>query len=461
MRVQEVLGQNGKMTNLRTDRKYLNEKAECMPAGELRKLQLERLKNLFNRARKGCLFYGNFLEERKVQNVQIRNLDDIQKLPMMSKKEARIAYPDKLLLVPNETIKQIHGSSGTTGKPTLIFATTKDIKLWAERNGRNFWAIGLRPGEYFLKIGGYGLATGAFGYHYGAQFINLCVIPTGLGRAQQKIELMEDLKVAGIGGSPTFMAYMAQLAAEQGMNFHEKPYPRVALFGGQPTAASTRNKLESLFGLEAYDEYGITELLGPGIACECATKEGMHVWSDHILVECVDPKTGEWVPDGEEGELVWTFLVSEAVAVIRYRSGDLSRIISEPCSCGRTHVRILNIKGRIDDGVSIGGFTVFPSQVEEVLFGFSESGSNFRCIVDSDERGLDRLTIDLEVNDRGLLNDNKKSVDLTNRLREKFQSVLGVTPKQINFVEPYSLPTATDDQSKTGNMRMVDGRKWD
>jgi phenylacetate-CoA ligase len=447
---------------LMTGKKYLDEKLECMSRGELRKLQLERLKDLFHRARKKCGFYKEFLEEHGAQNVQIKGLEDIQKIPLMSKKDSRQAYPDKLLLVPRERIKQIHGSSGTTGKSTLVFATPKDMTLWAERNGRTFWAVGFRPGDYFLKVGGYGLAAGAFGFHYGAQYIKVCVIPTGIGKAQQKIELMEDLKVAGIGGSPTFMAYMAQLAAEKGMKFHEKPYPRIALFGGQPTSTSTRNKLESLFGLNAYDEYGMTELLGPGMACECERREGMHVWSDHIFVECINPKTGEWVREGEEGELVWTFLASEAAAVIRYQSGDLSRIISEPCGCGRTHVRIASVKGRIDDGVSIGGFTVFPSQVEEVLFGFKEAGSNFRCIVDSDEKGLDRLAVDLEVSERSLLDDEKKKADLTIRLKDRLQDVLGVTPRQINFVEPYSLPTdATGDQSKTGNIRMIDKRKWD
>lgn len=441
--------------------KYLNEEMECMPQDELRKLQMKRLKDLLKRGRTKCTFYREFLEEHRAQNVVLKDLEDIQKLPFLSKKESRKAYPDKLLMVPPEEIKQVHGSSGTTGKSTLIFATPKDIEMWGERNGRNFWAIGLRPGERFLKIGGYGLATGAFGYHYGAQYIKLCVIPTGLGRANQKLDLMEDLQCAGIGGSPTFMAYMAQLSLERGMKFDQKPYPRVALFGGQPTATATRNKLETLFGLRAYDEYGMTELLGPGMCSECERKDGMHVWSDHIFVECIDPKTGQWVKEGQEGELVWTFLVSEAVPIIRYRSGDLSRLISEPCGCGRTHVRVASIKGRIDDGVSIGGFTVFPSQVEEILFSYPEAGSNFRCIIDSDEKGLDRLTIDLEVSDRAFLEDEKKKTKLTRRLKDRMQNVLGVTPKQINYVEPYSLPTASDDQAKTGNIRMVDRRKMD
>jgi len=257
------------------------------------------------------------------------------------------------------------------------------------------------------------------------------------------------------------MAYMAQLSEERGMSFNKKPYPRVALFGGQPTASATRNKLESFFGLTAYDEYGMTELLGPGMCCECERKDGMHVWSDHILVECIDPKTGQWAKEGEEGELVWTFLVSEAVAVIRYRSGDLSRLYYETCGCGRTHVRVASIKGRIDDGVSIGGFNIFPSQVEEILFGYPEAGTNFRCIIDADEKGLDRLTIDLEVSDRAFLDDEKKKADLTKRIKDQMQNVLGVTPKQINCVEPYSLPTASDDQGKTGNIRMVDRRKMD
>lgn len=441
--------------------KYLNEKAECMPREELHKLQLRRLKVAFKRAREKCSFYRDFLEAHRAQDVQIKSLEDIQKLPLLSKKEGRQAYPDKLLCVGREQIRQVHGSSGTTGKPTLIFATEKDIALWAERNGRNFWAIGLRPGDSFMNTGGYGLATGGFGYHLGAQYMGLCIIPTGLGQAQKKLELIEDLKITAIGGSPSFMAYMGQLAVASGMNFHERPYPKVAIFGGEPSAKSTREKMELYFALTGYDEYGMTELLGPGMACECERRDGMHVWSDHILVECIDPKTGEWVPEGEEGELVWTFLVSEAVAMVRYRSSDLSRLILEPCPCGRTHVRVANVKGRVDDGVSIGSFIIFPSQVEEVLFKFKEAGSNFRCTVESDEKGLDRLTVDLEVNDKNLLEDEKKKADFTKRLRETFKLDLGVTPKIINLVELYTLPTASDEQSKTGTIRIVDKRKWD
>jgi phenylacetate-CoA ligase len=252
---------------------------------------------------------------------------------------------------------------------------------------------------------------------------------------------------------------MAQLAYEKGYKFYEKPYPKIALFGGQPTPKSTRDKVEKSFGLTAYDEFGMTELLGPGMACECEKREGMHVWSDQIYVECIDPKTGERVPEGKEGELVWTFLVSEAMVVIRYRSGDLSRIISEPCACGRTSVRIANIKGRVDAGMSIGGYVIFPSTVEDVLFKFKESGSNFQCIVDSDQRGLDRLTLNLEASDRSILSDETKKADFIKRLTESVQSYLGVTPKVINLVEPDSLPVAKDDQSKTSNIRMIDKRK--
>lgn len=432
-----------------------------MPREELKNLQLRRSKALFRRAREKCPFYLEFLEENNAQNVEIRSLEDIQKLPLMGKKEACSAYPDKLCLVGPMERAQVHGSSGTTGKSTLTFATKRDMQMWAERNGRNMWAIGLRPGDTFMRIGGYGLATGGFGFHYGAAYIGATVIPTGVGQALQKLDLIEDLKVTCIGDGPSFMAYMAQLAFERGYKFDEKPYPKIALFGGQPTPNSTRDKIESCFGCTAYDEYGMTELLGPGMACECERREGMHVWADHILVECIDPKTGDWVSEGKEGELVWTFLTSEAMVAIRCRSGDLSRIISEPCSCGRTSVRIANIKGRVDAGVSIGGYVIFPSTVEDVLFKFKEVGTNFRCIVDTDHKGLDRLTIDLEVSDKTLLSDQAKKASFVKQLTENVKSYLGVSPKEINLVETNSLPVATDDQSKTTTIRIVDRRKKD
>jgi phenylacetate-CoA ligase len=439
--------------------RYLNQRAECLSAGALKKLQLTKAVDLFKRARKKSPFYRDFLEEHGAHNTQIKSLEDLQKIPIMGKEQARQAYPDKLCMVGPKERAQVHGSSGTTGKSTLTFATRKDMELWAERNGRNMWSIGLRPGDSFMRVGGYGLATGGFGFHYGAAYIGATVVPTGVGQALQKLDLIEDLKVTCLGDGPSFLAYMAQLAHERDYRFDEKPYPKIVLFGGQPTPQTTRKKIEEYFGCKAYDEYGLTELLGPGMACECQSREGLHVWSDHILVEVVDPRTGEWVPRGEEGELVWTFLVSEAMAIIRYRSGDLSRIIPEPCSCGRTGVRIANVKGRVDAGVSIGGYVIFPSTIEDVLFRCKEVGSNFQCIVDTDPRGLDRLTINLEVSDRSILADERGRADLSRRVMEDVKSYLGVTPKELNLVEPDSLPVAKDDQSKTTNIRIVDRRK--
>jgi phenylacetate-CoA ligase len=454
----EVLSKKRRRMENVGGKKYLDEKSECMPREALQRLQLERFKDLLRRARKNCAFYRDFIEEHGAQNVQIKSLDDIQKIPLMSKKESRQAYPDKLVIVGKEKLKQVHGTSGKTGKRTLTFTTERDLELWAQRSARNFWGIGFRPGDR-IQSGGYGFASGGFGYQCGAQHMGICVIPMGVGKAAQKIEMIDDLRVKGIGGGPSFLAYMGQVALESGMNFPEKPYPKLALFGGEPTPKSTRDKIESLFGVRAYDEYGMTELLGPGMAAECEMREGLHAWTDHVFVECIDPKTGERVPDGEFGELVWTFLVSEAMAIIRYRSGDLSRIISEPCACGRSHVRIANITGRVDDGVSIGGWTVWPSQVEDVLFRFKEAGSNFQCIVDYDERGLDRLVINLEVSDSSFLHDEKNRDSFIQRLRDNIKSVLGVTPKGINLVEPDTLPKATDEQLKTSGIRIIDKRK--
>ncbi len=259
----------------------------------------------------------------------------------------------------------MHSTSGTTGKPTPIWVTRRDMDAWAQRNARSMWMVGLRPSDLLQNCFGYGLPT-SIGLQYGAQQAGIGVVPAGIGRHELLVDLIVDLGVTAICTTPSYALYLADKALERGIDLARDSRLRIGLFGAEPWPESGRERLSAALGVDAFNEYGMGEFLGPGMACECPVKEGMHVWSDHLLVECVDPVTCEPVADGEPGELVWTSLTSDSMAMIRYRSHDISSLSWEPCACGRTHPRIGRITGRSDDALSIGGLVVFPSQIEEV-----------------------------------------------------------------------------------------------
>ena len=325
-------------------------------------------------------------------------LDDIRRLPFIDKTTLRDHYPDNLRTCGLDNIIEVHSTSGTTGKPTPIWVSRHDMDLWLERNARTMWMIGLRPGDLLQNMFGYGLPT-SIGLQYGAQHAGIGVVPAGIGRQELLIDLIIDLGVTAICTTPSYGLYLADKAKERGIDLATDSRLRIGLFGAEPWPESGRERLAAALGVDAFNEYGMGEFLGPGMACECPVKEGMHVWSDHLLVECIDPVTCEPVADGAPGELVWTSLTSDSMAMIRYRSHDISSLSWAPCACGRTHPKIGRITGRSDDALSIGGLVVFPSQIEEVLVRYDEFGSNF-CMVVENVNNLDRLTLQVEI--RGL-----------------------------------------------------------
>jgi phenylacetate-CoA ligase len=343
--------------------------AETLAPGALRALQLERLQGAVAAACDGSTVYRDLCRVAGVEPADVRTLDDVRLLPFIDKHTLRDTYPAGLRICGLETIIEVHSTSGTTGKPTPIWATQHEMDAWALRNARTVWMVGLRPHDLLQNCFGYGLPT-SVGLQYGAQRAGVGVVPAGIGRQELLIDLIMDLGVTAICTTPSYGLYLADKARERGIDLARDSKLRIGLFGAEPWPESGRDRLTEAMGVDPFNEYGMGEFLGPGMAAECPAKNGMHVWSDHLLVECIDPETCAPVPDGAAGELVWTSLTSDSTAMIRYRSHDISSLTWEPCPCGRTHPRIGRITGRSDDALSVGGLVVFPSQIEEVLLRF-------------------------------------------------------------------------------------------
>src|SRR5437764_5736470 len=436
------------------DRKYFNDEMETLPKEKLNAIQLQRLQAIIERAYTQNKFYRHLYDEAGVKPSDVKSLEDIRKLPFLEKKTVRAAYPYGMAFKkPNDPggPVEVHATSGTTGKSVPVFATKKDIDYWSDLNARELWMTGMRPGDILMNCYGYGLATGGFGFHYGAIAMDAMAIPMGSDARQYErmIDFIVDFGVTAICMTPSVGLYVGGKAHERGIDFKDTNL-KIGLFGAEPWPWETRLKLEKLFNITAYDEYGMTEFLGPGMTCECEIRDGMHAWADAFLVECIDPDTGEWVEEGKDGELDWTWLTADGTAMIRYRSRDLSRVWwEERCACGRTHPKIGSIKGRTDDAVSIRGLIVFPSQVEAALVKFPETGANFRIIVDR-RNDLDTFDLKVEVKDAAILEHADAVKVLQHQMAEAVKSVTGNTP-HVELVPADSLPRATGGESKTAS----------
>jgi len=441
------------------ERRFFNEEIETLPKDNLKALQLERLQAIVARAYHQNSFYRALYDQAGVKPSDIRRLEDIRKLPFLEKKTVRTAYPYGMALAAPGEALEVHATSGTTGKSVPVFATKKDIESWAELNARELWMTGVRPGDILLDCYGYGLPTGGFGFHYGAMAMNVMTIPMGSDARQHDriIDFIFDFGVTAMCMTPSVGIYVGSKARERDVDFSTSRL-KIGLFGAEPWPWETRQRLQELFNITAYDEFGMTEMLGPGMSCECEVRDGMHAWADAFLVECIDPETGEPLEEGEDGELVWTWLAADGTAMIRYRSRDLSRTWwEERCPCGRTHPKIGAIRGRSDDAVSIRGLIVFPSQIEAALLRFPETGTNFRIIVDKRD-GLDTFDLKVEVKDDAILDHEERVATLRHAMAEAVKAVTGNTP-HVELVPADSLPRASGGESKTASARVEDRRK--
>jgi len=429
---------------------YLNSEIETIKQSELRNLQMSRLKKALEAA-SSTPYYSRLFRENKVDISAIKTIEHIKDLPFTTKNDLRLSYPDGMVAVDKSEIVRMHASSGTTGKSTVIFYTSKDLNSWTEQVARAVYSTGVTRNDVFQNMMGYGLFTGGLGLHYGAERVGCIVIPTSTGNSLKQIQMMQDFNTTAIHITPSYALHLVEVIHEQGINPHDLSVKK-AFLGAEPYSDATKIKLEQLWGVDAYNMYGLSEMNGPGVASDCIKKAGMHLAEDYYIAEIIDPETGEQLEDGEEGELVLTHINREAMPIIRYRTRDLTRIIPEICECGRTHRRIERIKGRTDDMMIIGGVNVFPSQIESVLMNIPEVGNNY-VIVLSREEGLDRMHIKVELYSKMFQGDLKVLQNLNKSIVEKLRSIIIINPI-IEFMEPGSLPPS---QGKA--KRVIDNRE--
>ncbi|WP_339102683.1 phenylacetate--CoA ligase PaaK [Haloterrigena salinisoli] len=412
---------------------------------ELRELQSERLRETVAYAYENVPFYRVALDEAGVAPSNIEQIDDVRMLPFTTKEDFRDEYPDGLFAVDDADVRRIHASSGTTGKPKIVAYTEDDLELWDEVMARSMDAAGLEPGETFQNAYGYGLFTGGLGFHGGAEAFGATVIPASGGNTQRQVELARDLESDAIGCTPSYALYFAETAAEMGVDPHELPLSTV-LYGAEPCTEPMRAEIEERLDATGIENYGLSELIGPGVAVECReAQNGMHIWEDHFYPEVVDPRTGEVLPEGEEGELVLTSLTKGALPVLRYRTGDLTTLTTDECECGRTMVRMDGVTGRADDLIIVRGVNLYPSQIEAVVLEFEAVAPYYRIDLDREDT-LDTLELTIELAD-DFDGDRDR---LRGEILERLQNALSFTPDELELVEYGTL-----ERTEVGKVKRV------
>lgn len=373
---------------------YFERAAETLPREAMVKLQLRRLRASLKNARDHVALHRTRMQAARVKPEDIRTLEDVARLPFTVKTDLRDHYPFGLFARPREQLLRVHASSGTTGKPTVVGYTLKDLDLWASLMARTLACGGVRPGDIVHNALGYGLFTGGLGFHYGAERLGATVVPISGGMTERQVVLLKDFGARVLCATPSYALNIAEVAERDGVDLRKSAL-EIAMCGAEPWSDAMRRELQVRLGVRAYDNYGLSEIMGPGVAVECEAQDGLHVWEDHFLFEIVDPETGAPVPDGQAGELVITTLSKEALPMIRYRSRDITSIDRRRCACGRTHARIRRLTGRSDDMLIIRGVNVYPSQVESVLVGLPDIAPHYQLVVE--RRGAqDALTVEVE-----------------------------------------------------------------
>ena len=429
-----------------------NDEFETLPREAIESLQLKRLQQTVERVCATVPFYREAFKKIGVKPDQIKSLKDLQRLPFTLKQDMRDNYPYGLFAVPLEQIVRIHASSGTTGKPTVVGYTRRDIETWTELMARSFVAAGAHKGDVIHNAYGYGLFTGGLGAHYGAERLGASVIPMSGGNTKKQLMIMQDFGSTVLTCTPSYSLFLAEVAAEEGIDIRNLKL-KVGILGAEPWSEKMRQEIEEKLNIKAIDIYGLSEILGPGVAIECLeAQNGLHIWEDHFIPEIINPDTGEVMAVGEKGELVITTITKEGIPLIRYRTRDITRLIKEPCICGRTHARIERLSGRSDDMLIIRGVNVFPSQIESVLFNIEGVEPHYQLIVER-EGNLDTLEVQVEVNEQTFSDEIKILQELSGKIRKDIKDLLGVTCK-VRLVEPKSI-TRSEGKAK----RVIDNRK--
>jgi len=434
-----------------SDSKYWNEKIETMPIVELRKHQLKKLKEQVKHCFENSKFYRQKFDNAGLKPESIKTLDDIQKIPFTVKNDLRDNYPFGMLSVKPTDIVEIHASSGTTGNPIIGAYTKNDVDVWQELMARSIYTTGGRKEDVIHIAYGYGLFTGGLGFHYGAQKIGTMIVPVSGGMTQRQIKLMKDLGATVLCCTPSFAVYLAETMAKEGINPKKYLKLRIGHFGAEPWSEKIRERIEKELGIEAFDVYGLTELCGPGVSIECNEHKGLHIWEDHFIVETIDSETGEVLSPGEEGELVFTTLTKTGIPMLRFRTRDISVIETEKCACGRTHARMIRIRGRSDDMLIIRGVNVFPSQIEYVIMGFPELAAQYQIVLERPE-ALDVFTIKVELTEKTSQSTQEELNALKRRIRQKVQNITGLSPI-IELVKPGEIPRTAGKAKRVMDLR--------
>ncbi|MGD8383027.1 MAG: phenylacetate--CoA ligase [Syntrophobacterales bacterium] len=429
-----------------------NEEYETMPREALEAIQLRRLQRTVERVHKAVPFYKKRFDELGIKVDDVKSLADLRKLPFTYKDDLRDNYPFGMFTVPMDDVVRIHASSGTTGKPTVVGYTARDIQTWSELMARTLMAGGATKGDMIHNAYGYGLFTGGLGFHYGAEELGASVIPISGGNTKRQVMIMTDFGPTILTCTPSYALLIAEVAEEMGVDFREFNF-KAGIFGAEPWSEQMREEIERKLNLKAMDIYGLSEIIGPGVSVECIeAQNGLHIFEDHFIPEIIDPDTEEVLPYGTPGELVFTTITKEAFPVIRYRTRDISVLHLQPCQCGRTMVRMGRVQGRSDDMLIIRGVNVFPSQIESVIMEIDGIEPHYQLEVAREGR-LDTLTVKVEVNEK-VFSDEVKNLQIMERELEKnIKEMLSVSA-QVKLVEPKSI-----QRTEGKAVRVVDKRK--
>lgn len=414
---------------------YLHPKMETLSRAEIKELQLKRLQDTVAQ----CMhspFYKKRFADSHIAPEDIRSLDDLRKIPFTTKQDLRDNYPFGLAAVPMEKVVRLHSSSGTTGMPTVILHTQKDLDEWANAVARCLYMVGLRPGDIFQNSSGYGMFTGGLGFQYGAERLGMLTVPAAAGNTKRQIKFITDFGTTALHAIPSYAGRLYEVMEEMAIDPKRDTKLHTLIIGAEPHSEEQRKRIEQMLGVKAYNSFGMSEMCGPGVAFECKEQNGLHIWEDYYIVEIVDPQTLEPVPEGEVGELVLTTINREAMPLLRYRTRDLTRILPGTCPCGRQHIRLDRMKGRSDDMMILKGVNIFPIQVETVLLQFEELGNDY-LITLTNEEANDLMTVEVELKE--FCDDYPRLQALTKEITRQLKDEILITPV-VRLVPKGSLP---------------------
>ena len=430
---------------------YFNPEAETMPREQLEQLQLERLQKTVNHCMNSP-FYQKRFQELGITPADIKTLDDVRKLPFTTKKDLRDNYPFGICCVPMKDCVRLHSSSGTTGNPTVVLHSQKDLEEWATAVARCLWMVGSRPEDVFQNSAGYGMFTAGLGFQYGAEKVGMLTVPAAAGNTTRQIKFIKDFGTTVLHAIPSYASRVFEVMQQEGVDPRKDTKLRVLCIGAEPHSEEQRKRIEDNLGVKAYNSYGISEMMGPGVAFECQEQNGLHIWEDYFIVEIIDPVTLEPVPDGELGELVLTTINREAMPLLRYRTRDLTRILPGDCPCGRHHKRLARLQGRSDDMIILKGVNIFPIQIEKILLKFKELSTDYLITLETKESG-DTMTIDVELSQL-FTDDYKRLQALEKNITRLLKDEILITPK-VRLVSKGTL-TVSDEKKA---VRVKDLRK--